>query len=531
MPIASRFPQWLPRWGLLIVCLSLLLAAPAPGSVQAQDPCDGLVPPRLAEGGYARVTAPYGVSLKDGPRTGAAGGVEVTHLPLATTVTVTGAYRCNFGYRWWPVALASGVTGWAAEGNSAEYFMEPYTVGLHVFRRLDRGARLARYFVTPDGSAALLGVIEVGAVEATPAQVWQPVELQRLDALLSEARADCPERLAGTPFAEADTLETARQLPLPPLDYDLYPAPGGERLVLVRHLRLDVPRCDTVLREPVGISRVIVLAADGMQIELFPFPQHGSIPESSDWYAPGEPSLLNVYLEDVLWSPDERLIAFSVAYRDTDCNGTCYRFHLYVWNLETGQLYAPGEGRHPGWTGGGSGLNFFRLVRDTDGRPSARLFTARAEGSDRQEIWLPGGAVYVSDTQQALGLPWNPGGTRLMVANAGAGEVMVLNVADRAFTPPVRVPDLMPPVNRFSVHLVQGETVFLWTTIRGDFVTQAVETGRWDELASTVATTGSPVAAVRPFGPVNTALVELAGGSAYVLDFAADTLVPVAFAG
>jgi hypothetical protein len=155
----------------------------------------------------------------------------------------------------------------------------------------------------------------------------------------------------------------------------------------------------------------------------------------------------------------------------------------------------------------------------------------RPDGNDRQEIWLPGGAVYVSDRQQGLGLPWNDGGTRVMVANAGMGEVMLFNLSDRAFTPPVTVPDLMPQPNRLAVDLIQGEKAFLWTTIRGEFVTQNVRTGDWLQLTSDLATTGVAPVGVRPFASGSKALVEMVDGTAYVLDITADQLIPVTLGG
>ncbi len=57
-----------------------------------------------------------------------------------------------------------------------------------------------------------------------------------------------------------------------------------------------------------------------------------------------------------------------------------------------------------------------------------------------------------------------------MVGNAGVAEVMLFDLADRSFTTPVLLPDLMPQPNRLSVHLIHGEKTYFWTTIRGEFV-------------------------------------------------------------
>lgn len=494
---------------------------------RAQTPCDGLVAPRLAVGDTARVVSPYGLSLKDSPRTGAAGAVERALLPFGTVVRVLDGYTCNFGYLWWQVSLPDGTTGWAAEGGASDYYLYPYTDALHIFRPRDGGASLDHFTVTREGRAVWRGTIPIAPAQGTPGTVWQQVEIDRLSALLDDARARCPQRLRGTALETVTSLDQALALPLPALEYDFYPAPSGERLLLVRHQHLLVPRCDTVIPERVGISTVSVMGADGAETVLFPFPQHGSVPASEDAYAPSEPDSWTVTLDEVIWSPHEKYIAFVAAYRDRCTGGDCYRFHIYIANLETGQLYIVGEGRHLGWTNGGEGIAFFRLMRDSAGQARARLFTARPDGSARQEVWLPGGAVYVSEEQRDLGFPWNPSGTQVMVGNAGLGEVMLLNVADRAFTPPASVPDLMPQANRLSVHLVRGETALLWTTIRGEFVVQEVRRGRWQQLQSELASTGVAPRRVQVFGMGDAALIEMADGSAYLLDLDADRLMAV----
>jgi len=354
------------------------------------------------------------------------------------------------------------------------------------------------------------------------------VEIDALGQALDAVRAGCPERLRGTPLEGIATPDEALALPLPPLEYDFYPAPSGERLVLVRHHHLLVPRCDTVIPQRIGMSTVSVLDASGAETVLFPFPQHGSVPASEDAYTPSGPDAWNVTLDEVIWSPHEQYIAFVAAYRDACPGGPCYRFHLYIANLETGQLYLPGEGRHLGWTNGGEGIAFFRLLTGEAGQTQAHLFTARPDGTARQEVWLPGGAEYVSAERHDLGLPWNSSGTRVLVANRGFGEVMLLTLSDRAFSPLLPVPDLMPQPNRLAVHLVRGESALLWTTIRGDFVLQDARTGRWERLRSELASTGIAPRRVQPFGTGDAALIEMADGSAYVLDLDADRLTAVA---
>lgn len=519
------------RFARIALVASLLaalipIAAPAPRA-SAQDPCSGLVAPRLTPGGQARVITPYGLSLKHEPLTGAAGGIERALLAFDTVATVTGSYRCNYGYRWWPLALANGVTGWAAEGGSGnDYYLEPVTVGLHVIRRAPGSAAIAHYFVTPDGRAEPQTGFTLPAVELTPGAAWQLVEIERLRVLLERAQTQCPARLVGTPFEGLD-INAALALPLSGDEVDLYPAPDGRQLLVVQHLHLRVPRCETAIPERVGISLVSVIDAGGGVQELFPFPQHGSIPASTDVYAESEPGEWSVYLDEVRWSPHGLYIAIVAAYRDRCADAACLRYHVYVADLGANALYALGEGRQVGWTNGGEGLNLFRLQFGADGRQAAQLYTMRANGSDRQAIWLPGGAEYLSPEQTGFGFPWNASGTRVMVHNAGRGEVMLLTIADRSFSARVAVPDKLPRPNRLAVLLMRGETQYFWVTIRGEFVVQDVASGRWTELQSTLAPTGIAPIAVRPFATGTHVLIELADGSARVLDLDADRLVPV----
>ncbi len=167
------------RATLLLLALAALIS-PAPDFARAQDACAGLVEPRLEVGALGRVSSPYGVSLKDRPNTGAAGAVEVTLLPPGAVYTVIDGFRCANGYRWWQVRLASGATGWAAEGDAANYFLEPHVVGLDVFHPTADRTQITHTFVLPDGRAEARPPFPVAPVNATPAEVWQTVEIERL---------------------------------------------------------------------------------------------------------------------------------------------------------------------------------------------------------------------------------------------------------------------------------------------------------------------------------------------------------------
>ncbi|MBI5959636.1 MAG: hypothetical protein HY866_12920 [Chloroflexi bacterium] len=513
---------------ILIVLTAGVIGPLAPA--HAQNACDGLVTPRLTSGGAARVISQYGLSMKNRAATGAAGASELAVLPYGTTIALTEAYTCNFGYVWWPIRLADGTTGFIAEGDASNYYLEPYTVGQHYYARSSDGAQIVHYLILPDGSSELQNVFPITPASGTPSQLWQPVETAWLTKAFEAVKTGCPERLAGTGLENA-TNETVLTTALPPLDYDFYPSPDGSRMVLVRHQHLVLPRCTSTVPERIGMSTVSIVEANGAERVLFPFPQHGTVPGSQDHYKPGEPTPWIVSLDEVVWSPNGKYVAFVAAYQDLCQGALCYRYHMYISNLETGQLYVTGEGRHVGWSNGGETINYFRLITGDLNAQNPHLYTMKPDGTNRQEVWLPGGARYVSDSRAPYGFPWNDGGTRVLVGNAGIAEVMLFTLSDRSFTPPVGVPDLTPLANRLMVGLIGGEKTLLWATIRGEFLTQSVSSGQWTKLTSEVASTGVAPRHVTPFPLVNRALIEMVDGSAYVLDLDADQLIPVRFEG
>lgn len=511
---------------LLLIALALIPAAPPAAHAQG---CDGLAPTRLSVGTPVRVLSTYGLSLKNQPMTGASGAAELAQLSYGMVGTVLDGYRCVDGYTWWQIDFPGHPTGWAAEGDAFNYFLEPTAIALHTFRPTPDGTALAHDTVTPTGQAASQGVIPLADVAAPAGELWQAVEFDYLMPALERLRATCPERLTGTLWEAVTTRDDAEALPITARDMSFVPAPDGSGIVVLRDFTRDLPRCDTVLTERVGITRVSLLAPDGTETELFPYAQHSSIPPSEDRYRLDDPTRPAVWLSEITWSPDSQYIAFVAAYRDT-CDGEpCARFHLYVLRVATGQLFVLGEGRHAGWQNGSARLNFFRLVGDPATGQIAHLYNTAPDGADRQEVYLPGGAEYVSATHQPTGFPWNISGTAVLVANRGGGEVMLYDLNARDFSPRVVLPDPVPAVNRLAVHLVRGESSYLWVTIRGDFILQSVERGTWERMQSQVATTGIPLREVRPFPGGTHALLTLADHSAYVLDLAADTLTPVVF--
>ncbi len=213
---------------ILLVLLVPLLSPLAVAPVHAQDPCAGLLAPRLSTGGAARVLSGYGLSLKDQPMTGAAGSNEVDQLAYHTVAAVQSGPRCNNGYVWWQIALPDGTSGWAAEGNNVDYFLEPYTVGAASYQTLDQGARVVRFFVTPDGLASIQATFTVAPLTATPADSWQQVELDALHTQLAAVQQNCPQRFKGTIWEAPDVLASPDAVALPALDLFICAIAGRE---------------------------------------------------------------------------------------------------------------------------------------------------------------------------------------------------------------------------------------------------------------------------------------------------------------
>jgi hypothetical protein len=85
---------------------------------------DQVYPPKLQPSQRGQVTFTDGTPsrLRDMPGTN---GTVVTQMDEGTAFEVVGSAYCVDDYRWWQVRLEDGTTGWVAEGNSSEAWVEP----------------------------------------------------------------------------------------------------------------------------------------------------------------------------------------------------------------------------------------------------------------------------------------------------------------------------------------------------------------------------------------------------------------------
>ena len=101
-------------FGLFIFLITVSLTLTTTDPARAQNPCDGVVTPRLSVGNAASVITTYGLSLKNMAAPGAAGATEVELLTYGTVATVLEGPSCGYGYVWWKLSLSNGTVGWAA---------------------------------------------------------------------------------------------------------------------------------------------------------------------------------------------------------------------------------------------------------------------------------------------------------------------------------------------------------------------------------------------------------------------------------
>ncbi|MBN2306179.1 MAG: hypothetical protein JXQ72_16975 [Anaerolineae bacterium] len=99
---------------------NLLASGGSAGSTTSGYSCAGAPPTRLVVGSLARVAnTGTPLRLRDVP-----GGAWLQDLPVGTVVTVIGGPQCSANYSWWNLRLPDGSTGWSAEGDLTEYFLE-----------------------------------------------------------------------------------------------------------------------------------------------------------------------------------------------------------------------------------------------------------------------------------------------------------------------------------------------------------------------------------------------------------------------
>ena len=94
--------------------------------IDAQGEDCGVLPSRLVVGKPARVRdlAVGGNYLRSAP---GLGGTVLGEIPVNAEVLVLDGPRCAGGYQWYQVQY-NDLTGWTAEGDSQDYWLEPVSL-------------------------------------------------------------------------------------------------------------------------------------------------------------------------------------------------------------------------------------------------------------------------------------------------------------------------------------------------------------------------------------------------------------------
>ena len=98
---------------------------PEPATITG-DFCPPAPPSQLTAGMRGRVTFTDGTPLR---LRETANGTVLRNMEEGTSFDVIGGPVCAGGYTWWQLRQDDGIVGWAAEGDTDDYFMEPMPIG------------------------------------------------------------------------------------------------------------------------------------------------------------------------------------------------------------------------------------------------------------------------------------------------------------------------------------------------------------------------------------------------------------------
>jgi hypothetical protein len=104
----------------------LLFIFSIPAAAQ-QTTCEGGLVPRLNVDGYGKVTEGDANNVRDAA---SRNGELIGQIEGGSPFTVLDGFTCTGNFTWWQVEYFDGsdmVTGWTAESNGTDYFLEPIT--------------------------------------------------------------------------------------------------------------------------------------------------------------------------------------------------------------------------------------------------------------------------------------------------------------------------------------------------------------------------------------------------------------------
>lgn len=472
-------------WALLLVVGMLALEPISAQPVSAQDPCSGLVQPRLQPGQTARVIFDgdgLGSALRDSPGKEQSGSELIGNLPEGSVVTAVAGPVCLDGTVWWRVALTDQREFWIGEGDSQRYFLEPYTLSTEIMRANQSAPRsIERWQITYSGEVTRLEAFPVPPAETVIARErWQPADINAANDALNVRRQQCPDVLIGTPW---EGLSNAADVVVEERDFEISVAPSGGRALLIRHWVLAMPTCGGAPGPLFGISRVYFMRADRETVELFPYAQHGGTRSREACLSPDvHDRAWTTYISRAEWSPDSDTVALSVRYLDQDIANPardCAYYYLFLIDVFNGSITPLVEGRRPFWGGGGTRLYYFTFEADSAYNVLSESLWLLSNGETTQiNVSEAEGVQFVPNIFNSTGarLPTNEAGSQILVCNFASNcpEVLEFNIARRLFSEPISIPDELAPREIAEVYYMANDTRLLWRTIDGRLYAQSI---------------------------------------------------------
>lgn len=92
----------------------------------SHNECSNAPKIRVSVGIQARVTYNNGLALRVRTEPKISNETYIKSIPEGTRFSIIGGPQCFENYWFWKIKLSDGTNGWVAEGDSIDYFIEPF---------------------------------------------------------------------------------------------------------------------------------------------------------------------------------------------------------------------------------------------------------------------------------------------------------------------------------------------------------------------------------------------------------------------
>jgi Tol biopolymer transport system component len=410
------------KWLTLILIAVLLAAAlpaipsPVSANVSAQGSCGTAPALRLTVGQSARVVLSDGTgnNLRVSPNTTATvAGV----LADGEVFSVIGGPQCTENFWWWEIRRWDGTTGWTAEGEAGDYWLEPWPI---------LNAQLA-----PGSKPRLPGLLIafLSGYEGYLVPQAMQVSGANLISVGNNVAAGPDNRLVWSPdgtrvaFSDGSDIWVATQsgttnLTNDPTGGNTWPtwSPDGTRIAFtsMRDGNPEIYSMQANGLNPVNLTnnpayddhpawspdgtRIAFMSDRDGDLEIFSM-------SAADGSGPTQHTANDTDDLNPVWSPDGAKIAF-VSMTDTGAD---------LWVLDSlgpRALTQDSHISHPVWSPDGTRIAYMGELPVGSGRED--VFSIRADGTDMMQYTVNGAPVQ--------GVTWSPGGQWLAYADNSSGN-------------------------------------------------------------------------------------------------------------